>query len=84
MISAIIGLNEIIILSLVLGITVLGLVLYRLFKNYTKTRATRTFPGYGGTNAPDVLTQLERLGKLKDQGIINDEEFEQQKKKILG
>ena len=32
----------------------------------------------------DVITQLERLGALKDQGILTEEEFQAQKAKILG
>lgn len=32
---------------------------------------------------PDVLTQLEKLGKLKDSGILSEEEFNEQKKKLL-
>ena len=32
----------------------------------------------------DTLSQLERLGALKDQGILTDEEFQAQKAKILG
>ena len=32
----------------------------------------------------DTITQLERLGKLHDQGILTDEEFAAQKAKILG
>lgn len=31
----------------------------------------------------DVITQLERLGALKAQGILTEEEFEAQKAKIL-
>ena len=31
----------------------------------------------------DVLDQLERLGKMKDAGILTDEEFSEQKKKLL-
>lgn len=31
----------------------------------------------------DKLSQLERLGQLKAQGILNDQEFEQQKAQIL-
>lgn len=33
---------------------------------------------------PDYLEQLERLGKLKEQGIITDEEFAAKKAEILG
>ena len=34
--------------------------------------------------APDMLDQLERLGQLKAQGILTEEEFAAQKAKILG
>jgi hypothetical protein len=33
--------------------------------------------------ATDVLDQLERLGALKDQGLLTDEEFADQKSRIL-
>ena len=32
----------------------------------------------------DVITQLERLGALKAQGILTEEEFAAQKTKLLG
>jgi hypothetical protein len=32
----------------------------------------------------DVITQLERLGTLKAQGILTEEEFAAQKAKLLG
>ncbi len=32
----------------------------------------------------DVITQLERLGALKAQGILTEEEFNAQKAKLLG
>ena len=32
----------------------------------------------------DDLTKLERLAKLHESGALNDEEFAQAKKKILG
>jgi hypothetical protein len=32
----------------------------------------------------DVITQLERLGALKAQGILTEEEFQSQKAKLLG
>jgi Short C-terminal domain len=34
--------------------------------------------------APDPLEQLQRLGDLKAQGILTEEEFQAQKAKILG
>jgi hypothetical protein len=32
----------------------------------------------------DTVSQLERLGALRDQGVLTDEEFQAQKAKILG
>ncbi len=32
---------------------------------------------------PNILDQLEKLGKLKDRGILSEEEFNDQKKKLL-
>jgi hypothetical protein len=32
----------------------------------------------------DYISQLERLGALKDQGVLTEEEFQAQKAKILG
>lgn len=34
-------------------------------------------------NQPNVLDQLEKLAKLKEKGILTQEEFEIQKKKLL-
>ncbi len=33
---------------------------------------------------PDYIDELERLAALKEQGIINDEEFQAKKKQLLG
>ena len=33
---------------------------------------------------PDYLEQLEKLGELKEKGIISEEEFEAKKKQLLG
>jgi len=32
----------------------------------------------------DLVSQLERLGALRDQGVLTEEEFQAQKAKILG
>jgi predicted Zn-dependent peptidase len=32
----------------------------------------------------DVISQLERLGALRDQGVLTEEEFAAQKAKLLG
>ena len=38
-------------------------------------------PASGGQE--DMLAQLEKLGQLKQQGILTEEEFEEQKRKLL-
>ncbi len=40
--------------------------------------------GAPSTPATDIASQLERLVKLKEQGHITEEEFQAQKKKMLG
>ena len=34
--------------------------------------------------APSTTTELERLGKLRADGVLTEEEFQAQKAKILG
>ena len=34
--------------------------------------------------APSVTTELQRLGELRDKGVLTESEFQNQKKKILG
>ena len=36
------------------------------------------------TDAPDALTQIERLQQLRDRGAITEDEFQQKKKELLG
>ena len=42
---------------------------------------TETTAAAGGS---DTIAQLQQLGQLRDQGILTEEEFEAQKKKVLG
>jgi hypothetical protein len=62
----------------------------RAFCDYVRARisgatqhasAPQAPPATGGQT--DVVSQLERLAKLKEQGILTDEEFQAQKQKIL-
>jgi len=39
---------------------------------------------YAPPSQEDVITQLERLGALKAQGILTEEEFAAEKAKLLG
>lgn len=38
----------------------------------------------GTAGTPDYIQELQQLGALRDQGILTDEEFEAEKKRILG
>ncbi len=44
--------------------------------------ATASAAAPAGT--PDLTAQLMQLGQLKEQGILNDEEFQAAKAKLLG
>lgn len=46
--------------------------------------AAQPVPQAAPTPQEDTLSQLERLGDLKDQGVLTEEEFQAQKAKILG
>jgi Short C-terminal domain len=37
-----------------------------------------------GGPSQDALAKLKELGQLRDQGILNEQEFEAQKQKVLG
>jgi hypothetical protein len=55
-------------------------------KNYVEQRIAQGAMG-GGTAAalpPDVADQIRKLGALRDDGLLSDEEFAQQKAKLLG
>ena len=41
-------------------------------------------PASAGGLTPDAMEQLKSLAQLHDQGILTDQEFDQQKAKILG
>jgi hypothetical protein len=67
----------------------------RAFGDFVRARTTSVAqhasapPSAAPTSAPpavgggDTLDQLERLGRLKEQGILTEEEFQSQKQKIL-
>lgn len=41
-------------------------------------------PAAAGGITDDALARLERLGKLREQGVLTDEEFARQKAELLG
>lgn len=63
----------------------------RTFGDFVRAKISTPKPNYTETTHSDsdvpqknALELLERLAKLKDQGVLTDEEFALQKKKILG
>lgn len=61
------------------------------FAEYVRARITKaaphasyTPPSISNSGNDDMISQLERLAKLKEQGILTDDEFLAQKKIILG
>ncbi len=48
------------------------------------TQHVQQVPALGAPMEEEVISQLERLGALKAQGILTEEEFAAQKAKILG
>jgi membrane protease subunit (stomatin/prohibitin family) len=41
-------------------------------------------PAAAGGITDDTIAQIQKLGQLKEQGLITDDEFEAQKRKLLG
>lgn len=61
--------------------------LARGFSDYVRARISgiKEHASYNsGNSGIDTISQLEKLAKLKEQGILTEEEFLAQKRKILG
>jgi len=58
----------------------------RDFAEWLRARITKPSPRADASTPPagDLVSQLERLAKLKESGILTDEEFQTQKAKLLG
>ena len=54
----------------------------QMMQAMTAMQAAQAPPTPPASNDP--VDRLERLAALKDRGLINDDEFEQQKRRILG
>lgn len=51
--------------------------------NEAKNNAKRNTPIIQQTSSMDVINQLERLANLMDKGILTEDEFQQQKTKVV-
>jgi hypothetical protein len=56
---------------------------YQEDPGYAQQQAPPPPPPPAAAPAPDPLAQLKQLAELKDQGVLTEEEFAQQKAKIL-
>lgn len=56
---------------------------YQQDPGYAQQQAPPPPPPPAAASAPDPLAQLKQLAELKDQGVLTEEEFAQQKQRIL-
>ncbi len=81
--------TAIIALNILLGWTFVGWVValvWALTKERNDTADDSTAPGgvsHMTTEVKDVIDELERLHKLKEKGVLTDDEFQQQKERLL-
>ncbi|MFE0253960.1 SHOCT domain-containing protein [Streptomyces sp. NPDC059010] len=54
-------------------------------QDYEQQQAAQPAPPTGSSDdMGDKIAQLKQLGELKAQGVLTDEEFEEQKRRLLG
>lgn len=51
---------------------------------YEQVHQEQAPPPAAGPSQTDVITQLQQLGRLRDDGMLTEEEFAAQKARILG
>lgn len=63
---------------------IVGGIVYAVCAAVFRTRASRPAPQSGRAAGTNRFEELAALRKLKDEGILSEEEFQAEKKKILG
>ncbi len=77
--------GAIFLLNIFLGWTVIGWLVALIWSaTATSTHVTATANSIGTTTGEDKYQKLERLGGLKEKGLITAAEYESEKSKILG
>ncbi|MNH21767.1 hypothetical protein D3C79_815930 [compost metagenome] len=72
-------------LNLFLGWTILGWLAALIWSaTATSTRVSAVAQPIVGTDGENKYQKLERLGGLKDKGLITEAEYESEKRKVLG
>lgn len=73
------------IVNIILGWTFIGWVVALVwsFTSNTENQATPRQQNTSSNNDDSLINQLERLKKLHDENVLNDEEFEEQKYNLL-
>jgi len=81
----VIGPWQLILLLAILGIPTLIIILViKNTKNKAKADTLDSIVKTQNKNSIDPLDKIERLNKLRESGALTQEEFEKEKKKILG
>ena len=70
--------------GMVMGAAIGASVAKRGNNNSDQAEAAAPAPVAATSGLDDQMAQLEKLGQLKDQGIVTQEEFDAKKKQILG
>ena len=84
LIAAMVGIWEILVILVVLGVLGLGAALIVFLIVTVSQKSSRSAPPPPSTPPQDVEQQLRTLAKLKEDGVITEEEFNAKKKALLG
>jgi uncharacterized membrane protein YdbT with pleckstrin-like domain len=55
-----------------------------IYEQGERNQHQMSYGGSSGTSAPSATTELERLADLRARGVLTEEEFQAQKRRILG
>jgi len=81
-IEALIGPSELIVIVLLIGIAIIVVITAILLAIRFIFRAAKEKPKEE-PKQKEIADELKKLAELHDQGVITDEEFNEQKKKLL-
>ncbi|MEN5216864.1 superinfection immunity protein [Pseudomonas pudica] len=76
--------GAIFLLNLFLGWTILGWLAALIWSATATSTRVSAIQHIAGTDGENKYQKLERLGGLKEKGLITEAEYESEKKKVLG
>ena len=78
------GWGEILIIGFVIAFLVIVFGARTASRRYKSNKTVLHYPAQRpSSNSTSIADELEKLANLRDRGIITDEEFESQKKKLM-